>query len=262
MDSSLQSQLDSYLHRLGHLKREGEELRGALGSSATERQTLALVGTWQRECAATISQLSGGSKAHWLSRAYSDAFLLSADTAAGIPDVSVIDIVTRILGVLDQAAASLTQSSAEAVAAASRQIPPAHRFEFVRDATLRAHLEQAYANSQTLYERGDFALAFVTSCSVLEAIVTEALERAGSKLAEAKLTGAVASWSLHERLVAAEKVGVISAACARLPESARHYRDLLDQDGDLRPSATVSGLEAKRVAQVLRIILRDLSPGR
>src|SRR5262245_44402849 len=115
MDPTLQSQLDTYLHRLDHLTREGLALREALarealGDAATDPGTLTFIHQWQRECAATISQLSGGSKAHWLSRAYSEAFLMSADDREG-SEASVLDIVDRILGVLAQAVGSLTQSN-------------------------------------------------------------------------------------------------------------------------------------------------------
>jgi hypothetical protein len=264
MDPTLQSQLDAYLHRLDHLTREGLALRDALERNASDRGTLTFIGQWQRECAATISQLSGGSKAHWLSRAYSEAFLMPADAGGGT-EVSVLDIVNRILGVLAQATASLIQSPLEEVAAAAaRPTPgPAARFDFVRDLQLRTHLERAYGDSRDLYERGEFALAFVTSCSVLDAIVTEALERVDrNRLLALEPTGAVGTWSFSDRLGAAEQLGAISAACARLPASARLYRELLDEAGNLRAGVAVSDIEAKRTAQVLRIIIRDLSPGR
>ncbi len=111
-------------------------------------------------------------------------------------------------------------------------------------------------------ERSDFG--FVTSCSVLEALVTEALEHADrTSLSDgAQPAGHVASWTLEARIAVAEKIGFISAGCARLPASARRYRDLLDEMGELRSDAAVSDREAKLAAQVLKVIIRDLSPGR
>jgi len=41
-------------------------------------------------------------------------------------------------------------------------------------------LEQAYADSRTALEKGDYDLAMMTSCGILEAIVTDALEHKGS----------------------------------------------------------------------------------
>ena len=265
MDQPLQSQLDTYLHRLDHLAGEGQTLRDALANEPGQRRDLSPVSVWQRECAATISQLSGGNKAHWLSRAYSEAFLMSATSREGETEVSVVDIVDRILTVLEQAKASLSQADLDEVATASREAPPSavSRFDFVSDLQLRSHLERAYADSRIAYERGDFSLAFVTSCSVLEALVTEALERSDrTSLSDVQPAGEVPSWTLDDRLAVAEQLGVISAACVRLPPLARRYRDLLDEMGDLLPDAAVSDLEAKRAAQVLKIIVRDLSPGR
>src|SRR5262245_27337626 len=42
---------------------------GAVGSD------VAALRIWQRDCAELVNELSGGSKAHWLSRAYSEALL-------------------------------------------------------------------------------------------------------------------------------------------------------------------------------------------
>ena len=262
MDEPLRTQITTFLHRLEHLMRDGGGLRDALSlDPAGSRE---LVRLWQRECAETIGQLSGGSKEHWLSRAYSQAFLLSAGSGQVATEAPVTEIVERILKVLVQASTSLSQAGLETVAATTRAVPsPVGRFDFVRDLKLRSHLEQAYADSQHAYERGDFALAFVTSCSLLEAIITNALEHADrTRLSDAAPDQEVTSWPFEVRIAVAEKAGLISAGCARLPVSARGYRDLLDETGEFRPEATVSDLEAKLAAQVLKVIIRDLAPGR
>ena len=64
---------------------------------------------WQQDCAAAINQLSGGSKAHWLARAYSGAFLVRSARGGVVVEVDATEIVDRILGVLAQGAASLSR---------------------------------------------------------------------------------------------------------------------------------------------------------
>ena len=263
MDEFVRAEVAAFLHRLDHLTRDGDRLLNAVtfDPSGSREQ----VSLWQRECAATIGQLSGGSKAHWLSRAYSDAFLLSAGSGPLATETTVAEIVSRILTVLARTRDALSQAGPDAIAAASREVrSPGGRFDFVRDLTLRSSLEQAYQESRRASDLGDFGLALVTSCSVLEAIITDALERSdpGKLFACGVAGGDVASWPFENRIAVAEKAGLISAGCARLPLSARRYHDLLDETGALRFDAAVSERDATRVAQVLKVIIRDLAPGR
>lgn len=263
MNRSLHGEVAAFRHRLDHLARQGCRLRDAL--TLDPNGSRELVSLWQRECAATISQLSGGSKAHWLSRAYSEAFLPSAGPGPLATEVTVAEIVSRILAVLARASDPLSQAGVESLATASREAPPrSGRFDFVRDPALRAHLEQVYKESQAAFDVGDFGLALVTSCSVLEAVVTNALELSdrARPFDGGAPRGEVASWSFEHRIGVAEKAGVISAGCARLPASARQYHDLLDETGALRVDAAVSERDARRAAQVLKVIMRDLAPGR
>ena len=263
MDGSVRAEVAAFLHRLDHLTREGDRLLDAVTPDPSgSREHVSL---WQRECAATISQLSGGSKAHWLSRAYSDAFLLSAGSGPLATEATVAEIVGRILTVLARTKDSLSQAAPDAIATASRELPSqGGRFDFVRDLTLRSSLEQAYKQSQAASELGDFGLALVTSCSVLEAIITDVLERSdpGKLFDCGVLGGDVASWPFENRIAVAEKAGLISAGCARLPMSARRYHDLLDETGAHRFDAAVSERDATRAAQVHKVIIRDLAPGR
>jgi hypothetical protein len=64
------------------------------------------------------------------------------------------------------------------------------------------------------------------------------------------------------RIAAAERTRLIRGGCARLPPVARRYRDLTDADGELRADAPVSEREARLAGQVLRVVMRDLDPGR
>ncbi len=57
--------------------------------------------------------------------------------------------------------------------------PAPRRFEFVHNAELRPVVEQAYIDSRRALEQGEFDLALRTSCGILEAIVTDALEHKG-----------------------------------------------------------------------------------
>src|SRR5262245_52512785 len=111
----LVSQIETLLHRLDHLMREGHRLRDALPIDPTGSRELELVRSWQRECAATIGQLSGGNKAHWLSRAYSNAFLPSSGSAEVATEATVTEIIDRVLKVLQQARISLSQADLKAL---------------------------------------------------------------------------------------------------------------------------------------------------
>jgi hypothetical protein len=89
---------------------------------------------------------------------------------------------------------------------------------------------------------------------VLEAILTDALEHANA--------GKVRDWSFETRIAAAEQQGLIRGACARLPPTARTYRELANAAGHVRPDVTISEREARLAGQVLQVVMRDLDPGR
>ena len=242
MDDNLRQQRDTALREIEALIERGCQIR-AVGSVDATR-------AWQRDCAAAINQLSGGSKAHWLSRAYSEAFLVRSAVGGVVVEAETGEIIDRILEVLAQGAASLSRM--DAVAAASTGAPPRpRRFEFVRNAELRPVLEQAFDDSRDAFERGEFALALVLSCSVIESMLTDAL-------------GALANAtdSFDQRITHAERAGIIRGGCARLPAVARGYHDLTDEAGDLRAGAQVTEREARLAGQVLRVVMRDLDPGR
>ena len=252
--------------QLTTLIRRGRELRDALHQNASDGETHAATRIWQRDCAAIVSQLSGGSKAHWLAREFSHAFLVRSPAGGQVEEAAVAVIVERILNVLDQAKTAVDgQQSAvgsqstidsEQSAGGSRpaEAPQVRRFEFVHDATLRPILEQAYMDSRSALAQGQFGLALVTSCSVLEAVLTDALERSEA--------GKVRDWSFEARITAAEQKGLIRGACARLPPAARTYRELADAEGHLRPDVSISEREARLAGQVLQVVMRDLDPGR
>jgi hypothetical protein len=135
-------------------------------------------------------------------------------------------------------------------------------------------LEQAYIDSRRALEEGNYDLALRTSCGILEAIVTDALEHKGlsalaasrapaAQLAEGKIAeGKIADWSFETRLAVAERAGLIRSGCARLPAVARTYRDYTDAGGGPGPKSTVSERDARVAGQVLHVVMRDLDPGR
>jgi hypothetical protein len=259
MDDNLRHQRDTSLAGLEALILRGRKIRSAPEADA--------IRAWQQDCAAAINQLSGGSKAHWLARAYSGALLVPSARGGVVVEVDATEIVDRILGVLAQGATSLTRM--DDVAVSSGTAPPPRRFEFVRDAELRPVLEQTFADSRDALGRGEFALALILSCGVIEAVLTDALEHASTKLEErSRGEGGPAHRSLGEggsfeaRIAAAENAGLIRGGCARLPPVARKYRDLTDATGELRADAPVSEREARLAGQVLRVVMRDLDPGR
>jgi hypothetical protein len=251
-----------HLSHLDRLIRRGRELRHTLtADDAAQGSTTAAVRIWQQDCATLVNQLAGGSKAHWLSRAYSQALLVRSSAGRAVEEANMADIVDRIIDVLGRAIAAVSQVEAPEAAASSSEAPPPRRFEFVHDAQLRPILERAFADSRRAFDDGDFRQALVLSCSVLEAVITDALlhrEDAGRASAD----GAIAAWSFETRIVSAERAGLILGGCARLPPVARAYRDLTNDDGELRTEVAVSGRDARLARQVLMVVLRDLDPGR
>ncbi len=263
MDETLRTQIDSNLLHLDGLIRRGRRLRETLAEDPSNPSALVANRAWQQDCGVAINQLSGGSKAHWLARAFSEAFLLRTSSGQVIETVAPAEIVERLVGVLDQAVLSLTRmGNGQSVSTSPAAAPLPRRFEFVHNAELRPVLEQAYTDSRDALELGKYEAALINSCGILEAIVTDALDHAGlDALSPAGVpAGKIADWTFNDRLAVAERAGLIRGGCARLPEIARRYRDLTDADGN--PQLTVAELDARRTTQVLHVVMRDLNPGR
>jgi hypothetical protein len=296
MDLSLQTQIETYLSHLDGLMSRGRQLRDALAAdrsnpSCSNSESIAATRAWQEDCGVTINQLSGGSKAHWLARSFSAAFLIRSASGHAVEGAEPTEIVTRLLDVLEQAVATLSGMdsgigpSVSGYSPAPAEAPPPHRFDFVHNPELRPVVEQAYIDSRRALEQEDYDRALRTSCGILEAIVTDALEHArlaaravsgappelpegkieegkteavkteAGKIAEAK----IADWSFETRLAVAEKAGLIRSGCARLPAAARTYRDHTDAGG---AKTMVSERDARVAGQVLHVVMRDLDPGR
>jgi len=285
MDESLRAQVETYLSHLDGLMRRGRELRDTLEANASDPafpdpKTIAATRVWQEDCGVTINQLSGGSKAHWLARSFSEAFLLRSATGQAVEGAPPTEIVKRLLGVLEQAVATLSTmdvgkggngAAISGSSSPSLEAPPPHRFDFVHNPELRPVVEQAYIDSRRALEEGSYDQALRTSCGILEAIVTDALEHRGlsalaasgvlpGELPEGKTAKEkIADWSFDTRLAVAEKLGLIRNGCARLPPVARKYRDEADAGG---AKTKVSEREARVAGQVLHVVMRDLDPGR
>jgi len=263
MDANLQAQIATYLSQLNGLIRRGRQLGDALATDASDPSTMAATRRWQEDCGVTINQLSGGSKAHWLARSFSQAFLMRAADGRAAEGAAPDEIITRLLHVLEQGAALISRMDGTVVAESS-ETPPPHRFDFVHNAELRPVVEQAYIGSRRALEQGHFDLALHTCCGILEAIVTDALEH--KSLTELIASGAptekISDWSFETRLIVAERAGLIRGGCARLPAVARAYRERMNAEGESVPQGTVSESDARRTGQVLHVIMRDLDPGR
>lgn len=259
MDESLRAQIETYLSHLDGLAARGRQLRDALAADPSNPALIADTRAWQEACGVTVNQLSGGSKAHWLARSFSQSFLLRSSDGRAVEGAAPAEIITRLLDVLEQAVASLTQTGEGAVISASSSQPPPRRFEFVHNAELRPVVEQAYIDSRRALEQADYDLALRTSCGILEAIVTDALEHKGlsALIASGAPAEKIADWSFETRLTVAERAGLIRGGSARLPAAARAYRDQADGS-----KASVSERDAQVAGQVLRVIMRDLDPGR
>src|ERR1700736_4009629 len=133
MDESTQAQIDTYLPHLEGLILRGRRLRDTLAADPSSRSALAATRIWWQDCGVTVNQLSGGSKAHWLARSYSEAFLMRSEAGGAVEGASPVDIVKRLLDVLEQAVASLSQKDEAPVISASSEAPPPHRFDFVHN---------------------------------------------------------------------------------------------------------------------------------
>ena len=264
MDDELRHQRDTSVGQLEALIRRGREIRGTRSVDPTR--------AWQQDCAAAINQLSGGSKAHWLARAYSGAFLVRSAHGGVVVEADATEIVDRILDVLAQGATSLSRMD-DVAAASSGGAPRPRQFEFAHNVELRPVLERAFADSRDAFERGEFGLALILSCGVIDAVLTDALTAGGERREAGSGHQAVSNAeptagcqppaaSFESRIAAAERAGLIRGGCARLPPVARKYQDLTDADGELRPGAPVSEREARVAGQVLRVVMRDLDPGR
>jgi hypothetical protein len=256
MDTALQTRIQTYLLQLDRLIARGCELRDLAATHPSDSSVTAAIRHWQNDCGITINELSGGSKAHWLARAFSEAFLARSTEDRAVEEVAREEIVSRLIDVLEKAAASLSGIRNAGVAAPTE--PPApHRFDFVHNQELRPVLEQAYHDSRSALEQGKYFDSLMNSCGVLEAIVTDALEHHGlSALVELGApAGKISGWSFETRLTVAERAGVIRGGCARLPAVARGYRD-----GDMK--VEVSERDARVAGQVLHVVIRDLDPGR
>jgi hypothetical protein len=264
MDESLRAQIENYLSHLDGLIRRGRQVRDTLAKDPSGKSAIAATRAWQEDCGITINQLSGGSKAHWLARSFSEAFLMRSAAGHAVEGATPGEIVKRLLNVLEQAVASLTGTDDGPVISASTQAPAPHRFDFVHNLELRPIVEQAYTDSRRALEQEHYDLALHTSCGILEAIVTDALEHKGLGAlgASDSPAGKIADWSFETRLAVAEKVGLIRGGCARLPSVAKKYRDLDDANGEDHSEASVTERDARRTGQVLHVVTRDLDPGR
>lgn len=260
MDESLRSQIDSNLSHLDALIRRGRELRDRLENDPSDKSALVANRGWQQDCGAAIHNLSGGSKAHWLARAFSEAFLMRTPSGDAMDVVPPAEIVERLIRVLGQAVDSLSQMGEGSVAPPAAA-PAPRRFDFVHTQALRPVLEQAFSSGRDSLERGNFGLALVAFCGILETIITDALEHKGvDKLAgDGVLNGKLTDWPFETRLAVAEGTGTVRGL-ARLPEIAKKYRDFSSAADILH--ANISERDARRTLQVLHVVMRDLDPGR
>jgi len=264
MDENLRAQIETYLSHLDGLIRHGRQLHDTLTADPSDSSAIAATRVWQQDCGVTVNQLSGGSKAHWLARSFSEAFLMRSAVGRAVEGAAPAEIVKRLLDVLEQAVASLFRTDDGQAISAFSETPPPRRFDFVHNPELRPVVEQAYTASRRALEQGDYDLALRTSCGILEAIVTDALEYKGltALAASGTLDGRIADWSFETRLAVAERTGLIRSGCARLPAVARTYRDLTHANGESGAKATVSERDARVAGQVLHVVMRDLDPGR
>ena len=100
---------DTAIRHVDALIYRGQELQQQLAADSTAAADMNQVRAWQQQCAEAVTHLSGGSKAHWLSRAFSAAFLVRAVDGGAVVEASALDIIRRLVDVLSRARASLQQ---------------------------------------------------------------------------------------------------------------------------------------------------------
>ena len=141
MNETLQAQIETYLSHLDSLICRGRQVRDALAADPSDTLAIAATRVWQQDCGVTVNQLSGGSKAHWLARSFSEAFLMRSAVGRAVEGAAPAEIVKRLLDVLDQAVASLSRmDDGQAISASSETAPP-RRFDFVHNPELRPVVE-------------------------------------------------------------------------------------------------------------------------
>src|SRR5580658_10055110 len=108
IDESLRTQIETYVTHLNGLIRRGREVREKLAKDPSDPAAMATTRAWQEDCGVTINQLSGGSKSHWLARAFSGAFLMRSADGRAVEGAPPAEIVGRLIDVLQQAIATLS----------------------------------------------------------------------------------------------------------------------------------------------------------
>ena len=125
MEETLRAQIETYLSHLEGLIGRGQAVRDKLAADSSDPSVIAATRVWQEDCGVTINQLSGGSKAHWLARSFSQAFLMRSAAGDAVTGAAPAEIVQRLLGVLEQAVASLSGlDAAKTPASPTPRLPP------------------------------------------------------------------------------------------------------------------------------------------
>src|ERR1700741_632325 len=133
MDESVRAQIETHLSHLDGLIRRGRQIRDTLTTGSSNPRVIGETRAWQEHCGATINQLSGGSKAHWLARAFSNAFLMRTEDGRAAEGVPPVEIVKRLIVVLEQASESLAgMSEGVSVGGASSALTDAPSYAAVR----------------------------------------------------------------------------------------------------------------------------------
>src|ERR1700692_1730654 len=123
MDPSQHAQIETYQTHLNGLMRRGRKLRETLEDDPSNPAAVTATRDWQEDCGVTINQLSGGSKAHWLARSFSDAFLMRSENGQALEGATHSEIVQRLLSVLKQAVSTLSRIEEGAAISASSEAP-------------------------------------------------------------------------------------------------------------------------------------------
>ena len=125
-------------------------------------------------------------------------------------------------------------------------------------------VESRYTDSRRALEQKEYHLALLTSCGILEAIVTDALEHRGlSSLVESGAPAEKIGLVVSEHASPRRGEGGIDSQRVRPPAGHRPSlsRSYVGNDG-IGVKTEVTERDARTAGQVLHVVMRDLDPGR
>jgi hypothetical protein len=135
-------------------------------------------------------------------------------------------------------------------------------FHFVADGEIRKILERDYLEVQKNVLTSSWKSAMLLSGGSIEAILLDLLhkdEATTKSSSKAPAETNLDKWHLNDLIEVAVETKLVSSAVAKLSHSVREYRNLIHPGVEIRGNLKVEPEEAKIAAEVLNILIRELS---